>query len=159
MSIDIPHYVWTIDKSADQSELTLAVGQAFPVTYQVFLTADMALPPVAPPLTVLPAAAGLDDYCVNVFDTLFGPLGGVCADAAPVLISYSMPIGPFGAPSDWFSITNTASFVTADSGTTGQDSWTVRVRVEAPTPAPEPGTLALLGLGLAGLAATRRRKT
>ena len=200
---------WTIDKSADQSALTLSVGQQFLVNYSVTVettgysdngwqvtgsititnshpSEDMLLTSVTdvaggiaaevtcPSLTV-PAngqlvctyetavqdsadlnpfgptntatavfaeaswtgTAGIDfsggpteqiDECVNVTDTLGGDLGTVCAGDAPHTFAYSYTVGPYDACGD-YTVDNTASFVTNDTGATGSDNWTVNVNV------------------------------
>jgi hypothetical protein len=67
------------------------------------------------------------DACVMVSDDLYGDLGQVCAGEAPKTFTYSMS---FDAPEDWGecdTYTNTASFVTNTTGTTGSDSQTVKV--------------------------------
>jgi hypothetical protein len=195
---------WTIDKSADQSSLTLSLGQQFLVNYQVTVDAtytdsdwavegtitvnnpnpeaamtvslaDVVSPDIAATLdcggslTVpaggsatcgysasLPdgsnrtntATATLNsidftttaavvfgstptdeiDECIDVTDTNVGFLGTVCADDAPKTFTYSKYVGPYDACGD-HTVENTASFVTNDSGTTGEDTWTVNVNV------------------------------
>jgi hypothetical protein len=68
------------------------------------------------------------DECVLVSDDRVGTLGTVCAEDAPQTFGYSLPVGPFET-CGLYSLVNTASFVTNDSGTGGSDSWTVSVDV------------------------------
>jgi len=210
---------WAIDKSADQSELTLSPGQIFLVNYSVLVDATAAdsdwfvegeiwianpNPALAAPLTgvsdsvqgvpatvdcpalVVPAGGSLHctysadlpdgsnrtntatatlqnrsfdfqgnalpagttdfsgtapvnfgdpsvviDECVDVDDSWAGFLGTVCAADAPAEFTYSREIGPFFDPEDCGEneVLNTASFQTQDTGTTGEDSWTILVNV------------------------------
>lgn len=82
-------------------------------------TADYAFD-LTNPTTVL-------DNCVTVSDDKYGDLGQVCLDAAPQTFNYALEISydMFGL----YTYTNTASFVTGDTGTEGSDSWDVSVRV------------------------------
>jgi hypothetical protein len=108
-------WVWTIDKSADQSALTLALGQSFLVNYSVQLT----------------AVDGSDiDECATVDDSLVGTLGTVCATSSPNThtFTYSRLVGPYLTCGD-YTADNTATLVTNDTGTTRADSWSVAVHV------------------------------
>lgn len=77
------------------------------------------------------AAVSSFDECVDVDDTLQGPLGTVCAVDAPKTLTYSRSIGPFTAPDQCGdqNVSNTASFVAGDTGATGDDSWNVLAHV------------------------------
>lgn len=207
-------YEWNIDKSADQTEVTLSEGQQFLVNYTVTVDAtftdsdwavsgniyvgnrasdpvtvnsvtDVISPDIAVdvvcyyfpewtevtfPATLLPngsmvctygtdlpdgtnrtntATATLDDgstrsgtaavdfgtatvtevdKCVDVYDDHAGFLGTVCADEAPKTFTYSRLIGPYGE-CGYYTVDNTASFETHDTGTTGSDSWTIFVDI------------------------------
>jgi hypothetical protein len=71
--------------------------------------------------------------------------------------------GQLGAPGDSFlanfADTLTLSYVGPQGSVTTSDSGLFTNIASAPAPAPEPGTLVLLGLGFAGLAYKRRRKS
>jgi len=201
-------YSWTMNKTADQTALTLSPGQQFLVNYQVvadatFVDSDWAvsgdivinnlgdstavivmvedvlpgagslslncgvtLPYELPPGgsltctysaslpdsstrtntatvtledgTVYDDSATVDfgsatvnevDECVDVSDTFAGALGTVCyGDGVPKTLSYSHSVGPYEVCGD-YTVVNTASFVTNDTGTTGADSWTLSVHV------------------------------
>jgi hypothetical protein len=216
-------YDWTIDKSADQSALTLSIGQQFQVNYSVTVdatyadsdwaaagtitvhnpaptaanitavtdgvspdiaaTADFAitfpyalaaggdlagtysadLPDAttrtntatvtiqnydydyqgnATPsgTTTFSGTANVDfssatitevDECITVSDTYSGGPQGVVwcyANGVPHTFTYSRWIGPYGTCGD-YTVDNTASFVTNDTGTTDSDSWRVSVHV------------------------------
>jgi hypothetical protein len=68
------------------------------------------------------------DECVNVTDSLKGSLGTVCASEAPKTFRYTRYVGPYEVCGD-YTVSNTASFVTNDTGATGSDRWTVLVNV------------------------------
>ncbi len=70
------------------------------------------------------------DECIDVSDTYQGNLGTVCAEGAPQTFQYSWNFGPYETcSSETTEEINTASFVTNDSESTSQDSWTVTVFV------------------------------
>lgn len=75
------------------------------------------------------------DECIDVTDTNVGTLGTVCAADAPKTFSYSLTFGPAGPYTDVVVECgenvhdNTAAFTTNDTGTTGDDTWTVNVTV------------------------------
>lgn len=71
------------------------------------------------------------DECVDVSDSLQGALGTVCAADAPKAFNYSRYVGPFSAPDQCGdqNVNNTATFVTNDTGATGDDSWNVLAHV------------------------------
>jgi hypothetical protein len=68
------------------------------------------------------------DECIDVSDTFAGALGTVCYSDLPKTFTYSRWIGPYSVCGD-YTVENTASFVTNDTGTTGSDSWTVNINV------------------------------
>jgi hypothetical protein len=71
----------------------------------------------------------LVDECVDASDTYAGPLGTVCVkDSLPKTFTYSRWIGPYSTCGD-YTVDNTASFLTNDTGATGFASWTVTVTV------------------------------
>jgi hypothetical protein len=78
------------------------------------------------------------DECITVTDDKYGSQGTVCVgnQALPYTFPrYSLEIGPYtleqcgGGP---YEFTNCGSFVTNDTGTPGQDCWTVTVTVPCP---------------------------
>jgi hypothetical protein len=108
-------WVWTIDKSADQSALTLSPGQTFLVNYTVQVT----------------GVDGHDiDECVTVDDSLEGSLGTVCATSSPFTqtFTYQRLVGPYQVCGD-YTVENTSTFVTNDTGATGSDNWSIAVHV------------------------------
>ncbi|MEM0360125.1 MAG: hypothetical protein QXK06_02170 [Candidatus Diapherotrites archaeon] len=72
------------------------------------------------------------DECIEVTDTLKGTLGSVCAGQAPKTFKYTWTIGPYSDPEGCgeHKIDNTAEFITNDTETKGEDSWSVLVNVE-----------------------------
>lgn len=72
------------------------------------------------------------DFCVDVSDTIAGPLGVVCADAAPHTFEYTETFGPFTEEDcgQTFEFPNTATFVTVDTGATGSSDALVTITVE-----------------------------
>lgn len=68
------------------------------------------------------------DECIDVADDQYGFLGTVCAGDAPMTFKYNMFIGPYEV-CGLYEFTNTASFVTNDTGAVGSDSWTVFINV------------------------------
>lgn len=71
----------------------------------------------------------LVDECIDVSDTYAGFLGTVCYnDVLPKTFTYSRWIGPYAACGNYV-VTNIASFVTNDTGSTGSDDWTVNIDV------------------------------
>lgn len=212
-------YSWTIEKSADQTNLTLALGEQFLVNYQILLESTFAdsdwatngnitvhnpapmaatindvtdtisgvgsalvsgstfpaslsaesdldltystdLPdastrtntatailqnydyasdgtPTASGTTDFTGTASIDfanatvteiDKTVDVADTLQGDLGTVSAGETPKIISYSLYVGGYEVCGN-YQVKNTASFVTADTLTTGDSSWTIDINV------------------------------
>jgi hypothetical protein len=112
-------WVWTIDKTADQSALTLSTGQSFLVGFQV----------------VVSAVDGRDiDECATVTDSAAGTLGTMCAATSPFTqtFPYQALVGPYAVCGD-YTWTNTATLVTNDTGTTRDDSWAVTVHVPCAT--------------------------
>ena len=200
-------YHWTIDKSADQSGLTLSIGQQFLVNYEVtvdssYTDSDWAvsgdititnpnscdatiesvtdeisgygavtvdcgvafpysltagetltcsysasLPDgssrtntatVATSGVVAGGAASADvvfgepttlvDECIDVSDSFAGFLGTVCLPDAQSTFTYSRWVGPYDVCGS-YTVSNTASFVTSDTGATGLDGWDILVTV------------------------------
>jgi len=74
--------------------------------------------------------ANVTDECVDVDDDLYGDLGTVCAGDAPETFNYTLEFGPFNESCTEQTFTNTATFITNDTGATGSDSETVTVIVE-----------------------------
>ena len=112
--------VWSIDKSADQTELTLSIGQQLIVNYSVALT----------------YSGGCETNSWIIYDTNFisgsntnGYVGTVygtwnCTDTPiTTTFTYSKIIGPYYVCGD-FTVDNTASLSTGEN-----DSWTVNVHV------------------------------
>jgi len=69
------------------------------------------------------------DECATITDTFAGTLGTVCAgQSTSFTFNYSRTIGPFDVCGD-YTFPNTASFLTNDTGASGNSSWTVNVNV------------------------------
>jgi hypothetical protein len=68
------------------------------------------------------------DECIDLSDSMQGNLGTVCASDAPQTFQYSIYVGPYDICGT-YTVENTADFLTGDSGTSGEDSWTVTVNV------------------------------
>jgi hypothetical protein len=108
-------FTWTIDKTADQSALTLAIGQTIPVNYSVAVEATGRVPV---------------DACATVSDNRTGELGVACADGSPFsrTYTYAATVGPFDTCGEYV-FENVATLIANDTATTSTDSWTIRVNV------------------------------
>lgn len=69
------------------------------------------------------------DECVDVTDTLHGFLGTVCVGDSPHTFSYTHPIEVPTDNCDPFTVNNTASLETNDTGATDDSSWSVDVTI------------------------------
>ncbi|MDZ7296292.1 MAG: hypothetical protein ONB14_12835 [candidate division KSB1 bacterium] len=76
----------------------------------------------------LPDAPLVIDRCVDVNDSFAGFLGTACYPDGPFTFTYSRWVGPYDVCGS-YTVDNTATFVTNDTGTTGSDSQTVFIDV------------------------------
>jgi hypothetical protein len=115
-------FVWTIEKTADQNEVTLSIGQQLQVNYAVAVDANSYYTCWPPEYRV--------DESVDVCDTNPGSglLGTVYAWDAPETLNYSILIGPYAECGD-YRIDNVATLTTCDTQTTSSSNWTVIVHV------------------------------
>jgi hypothetical protein len=75
------------------------------------------------------------DECVDVNDTMAGPLGTLCAAASPKTFTYSTTVGPYTEEQCGDHVVdNKASFLTNDTGATGNASASVNVKVVCEPP-------------------------
>ena len=153
---DVSDDVGGVAATVDCPALSVPAGGSLHCTYQADLpdgssrtnTATATLQNVAIASDGTSVAAGTTDFegtaqvvfgdpteeideCIEVEDTHVGALGTVCADSAPATFDYAFTIGPFSDPEDCGEnlVENTASIVTNDTGTAGEDTWTVTVTV------------------------------
>jgi hypothetical protein len=68
------------------------------------------------------------DEKIDVDDDKYGYLGAVYGSQAPKTFYYPLQVGPYEVCGER-EFTNTATFVTNDTATTGKDSWTVLIDV------------------------------
>lgn len=118
---------------------TLPAGQTLTCTYEADLTSKTDGKNTVKVLTsgtvpggnaqanvTFGAPANETDECVSVNDSLQGVLNGnLCKSAT---FTYARNVGPYDTCGD-YTVDNTATFTTNDTGTTGSDSWTVQVNV------------------------------
>jgi hypothetical protein len=118
----VVEFDWTIQKTADQSEVTLSIGQQLQVNYSIALV-DTPYETCLPPDILI-------DECVDVCDTNPGSgfLGTVFARDAPLTLTYSMLIGPYAECGD-YTVNNTARFTTCDTQSTCSSCYTITVHV------------------------------
>jgi hypothetical protein len=99
---------------------------------------DFEDPPVASGTTDYSGNANVDfdgatmdeiDECIDVTDSLHGFLGTVCIADSPKTFSYTHPITAPTDNCDPFTVMNTASFETNDTGATDDSSWSVDVTI------------------------------
>ncbi|HJR80259.1 MAG TPA: hypothetical protein VJ821_09315 [Anaerolineales bacterium] len=130
---------------------TLGAGATLPCTYSASLpdgsdrtnTATATLQNIPSGTTDFSGSANVSfanamvsqvDECVDVSDTTMGILGTVCVVNAPETFNYSLTFGKHPDAQVQLECgdnihTNTASFETNDTKTTGSDSWTVNANV------------------------------
>ena len=70
----------------------------------------------------------LVDECIEVGDNRYGYLGTCTWEELPKTFTYSVYVGPFNACGQ-YQYTNTAWFVSNDTGATGSDTWTINVNI------------------------------
>jgi hypothetical protein len=118
----VAEFDWTIQKTADQNEVTLSIGQQLQVNYSVVVDASKYAN-CSPPEDRI-------DECIDVCDTNpdSGFLGTVCWWERPATLNYSILIGPYAECGD-YCVSNTASFVTCDTQSTCSSCWTIIVHV------------------------------
>ncbi len=100
-------YTWTIQKCADQSEVTLSLGQHLQVNYTITVDASLA-----------DGCNGSIDECVRVYDNHLGAYfpGVICAEDECKTLTYSRFIGPYNE-CGVYEICNTAYVLTTDTHT------------------------------------------
>ena len=105
------------------------LGSAAPQNEAIAVDANGTSYTAVAPIDWTKATLTETDECVNVSDTFAGNLGTVCANGQTTFtFTYSRQIGPFAVCGD-YTVDNTASFITNDSGSTGSSSATVNVKV------------------------------
>lgn len=80
-----------------------------------------------------------EDDCVDVTDDQFGILGTVCLEDLPKTFEYDQQIGPFEVCGPT-TFPNEASFVTNDTGATGESGCSIDIDVPCPTTTTAPPT-------------------
>ncbi len=139
VSVDCPvAFPYSLDPGAT---LTCSYSSSLPDAVSRINTASAVLQNSPSGTTDFSANASVDfasaartdtDECVAVSDSYGGVLGNVCvSDALPHNFTYARNIGPYessycGIPQQ---IDNTASYVTNDTQSSGQDSWRVDVDI------------------------------
>ncbi|MFL0268828.1 hypothetical protein [Candidatus Clostridium radicumherbarum] len=75
------------------------------------------------------ASINLVDESVNVTDSLAGTLGTLSyTDVLPKTYTYLWTVGPYASSGD-YTVNNTATFTTNDTGITGSSSWSVIIHL------------------------------